>query len=254
MNWKEICKSTPTKIIAVLAFFAGTFIPIYQFFHAEDFPPELSELKCEALSDVPTIQVAQPLFTWKFRDQNANDRQDSVFIQVGLRPGAASHWDHRYASAENQVRYAGKILRNHQLYHWSLQVVDRSGLCSQIQQGQFKTGWPEQPIIQNLVIYDQEQMDGYILRQYLDPIAELAQIYQDANAGAECHYLLDFRPAPPDSFGLKIQLQSNQSTPGLTFSETCAAKKTEPALWTLLEKAYQKLKLQLDKYHVQIKK
>jgi len=244
-----VAKSRWAKlIIGAITILAASIIPIYNFFFPAKHPPELSDLRCEAVAENGTVQVARPLFTWQFHDEDSGDRQDSVYIKVGTGAGEAAMWEHGFAGPQNQIRYAGKILANNRMYNWSLQVTDNKGLRSQVQHGTFKTAWQEHDVAPFVSIQHQEKIDGYILQQYLQSLESIALAYRDANAGAACSYRLVFRESQPGLFELNISMQSAANA-ALACSDTVAAKEAEPALLSLLERAYKNLQAQLENYN-----
>lgn len=235
------------SIIGAIVFIAAAIIPIINYF--DDHPPQVSELKCEGLSENSAIEVGRPLFSWTFKDEDQGGRQDSVYIRVGIKAGDVSMWNHRFAGSQNQILYAGKVLKNNRTYHWYIEVVDNDGLHSQSQYSTFETKWQEQPIREIVTIQNRDTMDVYILNQYLESISELARTFRDAHHGATCQYSLEFSKVKTDLFQLKIVFQSLTTASALTFNDIVFVQNAEHALWRLLERAYKHLRSQLENYY-----
>lgn len=104
-------------------------------------------LKCEYLVSPIGIDAARPRLTWRLDDSRRGARQTAYRIVVGtdaaaVQKGIGNAWQTATMSSDAQlVNYGGKPLQPFTRYYWAVQVWDKDGKTSTIQNiSFFETG------------------------------------------------------------------------------------------------------------------
>ena len=100
---------------------------------------EPADLRCELRVNPVGIDVAQPRFSWKFKDSEVRGQGQSAYqillasSEELLKKDKGDVWDSgKVTSADNiAIVYAGKVLLPEMWYHWKIKVWDQAGQAAE---------------------------------------------------------------------------------------------------------------------------
>ena len=122
------------KPLSTVALAIMTFVIIPVRLMAES-TTEPIDLRCEFRVNPVGIDVAQPRFSWKFKDSEVRGQGQSAYqillasSEELLKKDKGDRWDSgKVVSDQNiAVRYAGATLASESRYWWKVRVYDNSG-------------------------------------------------------------------------------------------------------------------------------